>query len=302
MSEKRKAKSNETSEKQRKRTKEREPIIYKNGADGLAPRLPTDAARHLPSVVRRILTQPHIEQGTPDWLFVRRFALTASTCANATHCSNIFFERCAQRRLERFEILEKSLLQKAALREPFEGNAATQHGQLHEPVAVESFAQAQRTDVFLVGLIMHRRFAWLGASPDAVCSDGSLLEVKVPKSRFFKVGDPVPLHYWIQCQIQMQVTGTKKVHYYEYRVPSKSARALIKEPRINHVVVERNSEWFEHALPLLRAFVDAMHRLRRLARLYRSRWLRRERQMAEIVPSAAQRTSPLAANEESIEH
>lgn len=267
--------------------------VYQNGENGLSPLLTVDQRRCLDRVTKWTLTQPHIEQGSQDWLFVRRFALTASNCADAVHCANTFFDRCPQRRLERYEAIEKVLLQKAALLEPFEGNDATRHGQLHEPVAVDSFSQAQALDVFLVGLLMHRRYAWLGASPDGVCSDGSLLEVKVPKSRHFKVGDPVPLQYWVQCQIQMEVTGAKCVHYYEYRVPSTSKRARIKEPRINHVLVTRNTDWFAHALPLLRAFVETMYRLRRLSRLYGSRWLRRERQMARALPSAVQRTSPL---------
>lgn len=278
----------------KRRTSEKEPTVYQNTPDGLCPALSSEEQVCLHPVTRFALQKPHIEQGGDDWLFVRRFALTASTCADATHCANIFFAKCRARKLCRHELIEKLMLRKSALLEPFEGNDATRHGQLNEPVAVKSFVSEQQTDVFLVGLLMHSEHAWLGASPDGICSDGSLLEVKVPKSRSFKVGDCVPANYWVQCQIQMQVTGADTVHYYEYRVPSTSKRARIKEPRINHQIVKRDDDWYRCALPMLKAFVVATHRLRQLSRLYRSRWLVREQQLAKVVPMATQRLSPLS--------
>lgn len=267
--------------------------IYQNTRDGLQPRLNRATIRALPRSVRWILMQPHIEQGERDWLFVRKFAITASNCCEALHCSEMRYLRTA-RALERYEVAEKLLDEKAALTEPFEGNAATQHGTLYEPVAVRSFAARHQTDLFLVGLLMHPRHRWLGASPDAVCLDGRLVEIKVPKSRSFKVGDPVLRQYWVQCQIQAEVTGSKYVTYSEYRVPSTSKRARIKEPRINDVVVKRDKEWFSKAQPLLANFVETMYRLRMLSDLYDSQWLQRERQLAQQVPPASSRTSPLS--------
>ena len=221
---------------------------------------------------RWALTQPHFEQGERSWLHARKYALTASTAAVALHAGMIHYFRrqkaASSPPLECFEYAELELDRKSGFAAPFEGNDATRHGTLHEPTALASFVDRNHCDVLHVGLLMHRQQRWLGASPDAVCFDGSLVELKVPKSRSFKVGDAVPPHYWVQCQIQMAVCDSDRCHYYEYRVPSTSKRARIKEPRINHQVIRRDKDWFEAALPLLRAFAEAMYRLKALSAMY----------------------------------
>lgn len=220
------------------------------------------------------LQQPHYEQGERAWLHARTFALTASTAPVALHAGMIHYfrrRRADERPLECYEYAELELDTKCGFAAPFEGNEATRHGTLHEPIALESFVERNRVNAVHVGLLMHRQHRWLGASPDAMCFDGSLVEIKVPKSRSFKVGDPVPPHYWIQCQIQMAVCEADRCHYYEYRVPSQSKRARIKEPRINQQLVKRDREWFDAALPLLQAFAETMYRLKHLAALYQAK-------------------------------
>lgn len=270
------------------------PICYRLTPRGVEPTPPDALLRQLAPVTRHCLAQPLIEQGTRDWLFVRKFGLTASTAADAVHVGPVRYWNRDAPRLERFEMAEQAMDEKCGLRAPFEGNAATQHGNLHEPVALASFAAQHCTPVFHVGLLIHARHRWLGASPDGVTLDGRLVEIKVPKSRTVKVGNPVPPHYWVQCQIQMEVIGAEQCVYYEYRVPSTSKRARIKEPRINQVVVQRDREWFAAALPLMRAFVVHMYRLRALAELYETPWAARERREARDVQPARQRVSPLS--------
>lgn len=216
---------------------------------------------------RWIAAQPIIAQGSDEWHFVRTFGLTASNVATALHCGPRFFSATGYGG-DRFEMAENLLKQKSGFAQAFSGNASTEHGVLNEPVALESFATRHQKDLFQVGLLVHPRYRWLGASPDAVLSDGTLLEIKVPKMRSFKVGDPVEVHYWIQCQTQMEVCGAPSTIYSEYRVPSTSARARIKEPRINEVFVKRDKEFFDASLPLLLLFVEAMYRLRYLHKLF----------------------------------
>lgn len=258
--------------------------IYQNQVSGLVPQLGKDQIRRLGKTVRWILAQPHIEQGSGVWLFTRKFGITASDCYQAVHCADMFYLKTA-RPLDRYEVVELLLDKKSALGEPFEGNAATRHGQEYEPVVARLCSAREQTDLFQVGLLIHPRHRWLGASPDAVFPDGRLLEIKAPKSRYFKVGDPILGKYWVQCQIQTEVTGADEVLFYECRIPSTSKRARIKEPRINQILVKRDREWFSKALPLLENFTEAMYRMRLLSDLYGSYWLDRELKMACSVDS-----------------
>jgi len=246
---------------------------YRKCAAGITvPPLSAGQQCQLSESARWTLAQPHFEQGERAWLHARTFALTASTAAVAVHAGMVHFFRrrvAGERALECYEYAELELDTKSGFAPPFEGNAATAHGTLHEPTALKSFVEQNRCNVMHVGLLMHRQHRWLGASPDAICFDGSLVEIKVPKSRSFKVGDPVPPHYWVQCQIQMAVCESEQCHYYEYRVPSTSKRARIKEPRINQQLVKRDRQWFEAAQPLLQAFAEAMYRMKALYRLYK---------------------------------
>jgi len=245
---------------------------YRKCAAGLtSPPLSANQLCALTDTARWTLNHPHFEQGERSWLHARTFALTASTVAVALHVGMVhFFRRRAagERAPECYEYAELELDTKSGFAPPFEGNAATAHGTLHEPTALASFVEQNRCNVMHVGLLIHRQHRWLGASPDAVCFDGSLVEIKVPKSRSFKVGDPVPAHYWTQCQIQMAVCDADHCHYYEYRVPSTSKRARIKEPRINQQLIKRDRQWFDAALPLLQAFAEAMYRMKALHRIY----------------------------------
>ena len=50
-----------------------QPVIYQNTADGLEPTFDRASVEKLSRVTRAALLQPHLEQGSADWLFARRF-------------------------------------------------------------------------------------------------------------------------------------------------------------------------------------------------------------------------------------
>jgi hypothetical protein len=51
-----------------------------------------------------------------------------------------------------------------------------------------------------IGLVQHRDYPWLGASPDGITEDGLLVEIKCPLTR--KIEAKVPKHYLPQVQLQ----------------------------------------------------------------------------------------------------
>ena len=60
-------------------------------------------------------------------------------------------------------------------------------------------------------------YSWLRASPDGLVMRGPLagrlVEIKAPKTR--QPGDFVPLEYWVQMQVQMEVTDLDAVEFVE---------------------------------------------------------------------------------------
>jgi putative phage-type endonuclease len=85
---------------------------------------------------------------------------------------------------------------------PFSGNVATRHGVKYEQVACDIYARIKNTRIYELGLIEHEKYSWLGASPDGITYDGTLLEIKVPYRRN-PTGIP-PFYYWVQMQLQLQ--------------------------------------------------------------------------------------------------
>lgn len=209
--------------------------------------------------VQWILDQPDVQQGTEKWLHVRKFGITASTAAHAVQVgfapyrTKLFFAQS-----------DKAILEKTGFIERFFGNACTAHGHKWEPVALDHAAKSNECEAFQVGLLVHPSLRWLGASPDGVLANGMLIEIKVPFKRQVKAGNPVPLYYWIQMQIQMEVCNADSCLYYEFRPPS----ARIKEVRTNEMIVFRDKEWFAAALPLLQEYAQLAFRLRALRKLF----------------------------------
>lgn len=231
------------------------------GRGRVEPPMADATMRALPANVRWVLEQKYVEQGSARWLENRGRGVTASAAAHAVNAGFIAF-----RAKTRYGASETSLLEKANLVVDTRagGNASTAHGHEWELSALQHCAAAYGVEAIRVGLLVHRVHRWLGASPDGVFVDGRLVELKVPHTRAVKSGNPIPPHYWIQTQIQMEVCDAEQCIYYEFRPPS----ARIKEVRTNVLVVPRDRQWFNAALPLLRAYMEHMVRLQRVAALF----------------------------------
>lgn len=163
-------------------------VYEHSGGAQLAPPMSDHARQRLPAQVKWILRQPYMQQGSARWLWTRTFGVTASSAAHCVNAGYVSF-----RGKTRYTASEKSLLEKARLVSPFDGNSNTRHGHLWEPAALRHLAARHNVDAISVGLLIHPRHRWLGASPDGVLVDGRLVEIKVPFKRTVKSGNPVPI-------------------------------------------------------------------------------------------------------------
>ena len=180
---------------------------------------------------RELIAQEYAEQRSQEWLDLRENMITASDAASAIGES-------------RYES-EDAFVKKKVLRTKWAGNAATEHGTRLEPLVRDLYDAKYNRKSHEIGLVQHREYPWLGASPDGVTEDGILVEIKCPLSR--KIEAKVPKHYWPQVQLQLESTDLEEGDFVQYR-PAKNESS---EAEFVVVRVQRDREWFAKALPVL---------------------------------------------------
>ena len=76
-------------------------------------------------------------------------------------------------------------------------------GTMLEPLAKKLFHEIYGKRIYDLGFIEHPKYNFLGATPDGILKNGTLVEIKCPYTR--NINDDIPEHYKIQCQLQMEV-------------------------------------------------------------------------------------------------
>lgn len=178
--------------------------------------------------VRAIQTAPQIPQRSEEWF--RQFGkiLTAS------EFSALFVTNKRRRDLVYSKAsppTDVSINFRYAC--PTENMSATGWGIRFEPVVKQLLEHRDKWKVYESGRIHHRTNTHLAASPDGIVEDspnhldvGKLVEIKCPYSRV--IGREIPSDYWIQMQIQMEVTDLDECEYVECTIVS--SRPNQKEP------------------------------------------------------------------------
>lgn len=94
-----------------------------------------------------------------------------------------------------------------------------------EPVVKQILENKDHCTIVELGRITHPTTPTLAASPDGIVSAsphkhqvGRLIEIKCPYSR--QVGFEIPFEYWVQMQIQMEVTNIDECEYIEVELES----------------------------------------------------------------------------------
>jgi putative phage-type endonuclease len=128
----------------------------------------------------------------------------------------------------------------------WDGNAATAHGTLLEPVARDLYDLRHGQKSHEIGLVQHPVHKWLGGSPDGVTESGRLIEIKCPLTR--KITPAVPKYYLPQIQLLLEVLDLEVCDFIQYR-PGPPEEFEVTE-------VVRDRAWFARILPIAKAFWD----------------------------------------------
>lgn len=141
----------------------------------------------------------HPKQKTDIWYETRQNMLTASEVASVLDCN--IYETSYDLLIKKLSPIEYKI------------STATEWGNLFEPVAIKLYEHIKKVTVYSLGLVTHSNYNWIGASPDGLIMSGRLLEIKCPINRI--IGKYIPLYYWIQMQIQMEVCNLDVCDYFE---------------------------------------------------------------------------------------
>lgn len=214
------------------------------------------------NIINKILDRPQFIQRTNDWYRKRYDLLTASSIASILNANPY---------KSRIQLLEEKSL-------PYEKNEFTKNPALiwgikYEPVANDIYQKIKNEKVYDVGLLIHEKYDWIGASPDGVLESGKLVEIKCIYHR--NLTNTVPLYYWMQMQLQLEVCDleecdlfqckfeeykTKKeyledkisIHKGEIKYEGKKYYWKLVEYTLN--VIKRDRSWFNDNLPIFYNF------------------------------------------------
>lgn len=191
-----------------------------------------------------ILNKKQFVQRTNEWYNIRKNIVTA-TDASIILNMNQYSSK-------------KDLILKKNTEEKNITNNAINWGIKYEPVAIDIFSKIFNVKIYEVGLFIHDKFNWLGASPDGIfvyMNEICLIEIKCVYNRNIT---NIPDMYWIQMQIQMEVCNIDKCYIYQckfeevdvddyikfnkYKGKINNKYWILKES--NYKIINRDKEWF----------------------------------------------------------
>lgn len=154
--------------------------------------------------VEVLLENPGFKQRTPEWYEARKGLVTASELLQATG------SRSAQRQfLKRKCCPDKGF--------SLAGVPAVRHGVIYEDVACRAYEARNGVKVHEFGLLPNRRIECFGASPDGICSNGIMLEIKCVYSREIVDGYVKP-EYYQQMMGQMHTAELEECDFLECKI------------------------------------------------------------------------------------
>ncbi len=174
--------------------------------------------------IAHLKAKPQIEQRSEEWYRNFQHVLTAS------EFSTLFSNNKKRQDLltsKAFPRDEDSLFFRTAC--PTDEMSPFGWGIRFEPVVKQIFEYENKCKIFEPGRLQHSTNLSLAASPDGIIEEaedlallGRLIEIKCPYSR--KIGGEIPMDYWIQMQIQMEVTDIDECEYIEVEILSRKPK------------------------------------------------------------------------------
>ena len=161
----------------------------------------------------------------------------------------------------KYEMLYK-FYKKKIFREPFSGGLACYHGKKYEQIATMVYEYRMNVRVKEYGLVGHKKYDFLGASPDGIVGIykydnkhktslvGRMLEIKVPLWRKILQkgeikGEICPIYYWDQVQLQLECCDLDECDFWQCEIQEYNDRNEFlddTDPREPYKSIKHNLE------------------------------------------------------------
>jgi putative phage-type endonuclease len=197
-----------------------------------------DEFSHMHRDVARMLRRPRITQHTDAWIEKRKKMITATNVASILKKSP-------------WQSYDQLFKRKTGQKKPTARNIAMSHGLFYEPEALRVFTLVTGIELYQgdIGLMVHREFDWVGASPDAVAKYFPwLIEIKCPSSA--KIKHKCPPYYYTQIQLQLEVCDLERCYLVQYLPPNMP----LSRGHIDILCVERDPSWWTDTFPEMNKF------------------------------------------------
>jgi len=173
----------------------------------------------------------NVVQKSDEWFSIRKSVITASSASDIIYKSpeviDIYNNLLEEKGLKLYKepvnsdktcntFSSEYMYYKRKLGiEKFVASSATLFGQKYENPTLDFYKKLTNTkDVNDYGILLHSEYPYIGASPDGITSDGKMIEIKSLYSRKIIEGY-IPLKYYIQVQIQLEVCDLEECDYIE---------------------------------------------------------------------------------------
>lgn len=170
-------------------------------------------------------------QGSDDWFAIRCGKATASKIADIVAKTKSGYG--ASRANYMAQLIAERLTGKPA--ETFQ-NAAMAWGNEQEPHARKAYEDRSGLFVERVGFVQHPKIPMSGASPDGLCGDDGLVEIKCPNTATHidtLLGGEIDKKYMLQMQWQMACTSRQWCDFVSFdpRLPPAMQLHVARVPR-----------------------------------------------------------------------
>ena len=153
-----------------------------------------------------LLRLPQVKQGTSYWLQKRHDIISASIGGVVLG-------------LKGPSAYHNLLQNKVSRDSSFYGSFATHWGNRYETAVDQVYEYIHNKKVYELGLVIHPKYDFIGASTDGITEDLINIEIKSPVSRNL---DHLPSEYWVQMQLQMEVLDLYLSHFVEVKFLEKN--------------------------------------------------------------------------------
>jgi len=178
------------------------------------------------ALVAALKQRPQIEQRTAEWYENFSKVLTASEFSNLFSTTKKWSDFVMAKARPIRDDRPRRLAQ------PTDEMNPLAWGIRFEPVVKQILEAKHHCKIYESGRLLHPTNPFLAASPDGIIESsrfvqkvGRLVEIKCPYSR--PIGGEIPFEYWIQMQIQMEVTDIDECEYVEVEILSARSNLVV---------------------------------------------------------------------------